>query len=581
MIPLKHSLVRGVRQASDFLMALQLTGASRYDIPANLMLRLPIVVIGGGLTAIDTATEAQAYYAVQVEKFLRTYEEVCKVRKEEDIKKIWNEEEQQMAQEFLEHARLLRTERDKARQEKRAPRINSWLRRWGGSTIVYRRGFVESPSYRLNPEEVRYAFEEGLGFIENVVPMEVEVDSYRYAKGLRVRKPDGQESVIPARTILVAAGTHPNTALAQEETGRHWTFDDKYFQAYDEQGEKVYCERIAKPSRVEVLLSKEEDGRALSFFGDMHASFAGNVAKAMGSALLGYPVITRILRGRAPTKVSAQALARRMHQEFRVVVHQVIRLTPTIVEVILQAPRAAAKFEPGQFYRLQNFEAFAPKRGAVKWVMEGLALTGAWVDKEQGLLSTIVLEVGGSSSLCTLLRQGEPVGLMGPTGTPTEIPQNETVCLIGGGLGNAVLFSIGLALRQKGNRVLYFAGYKKQEDRYKEEYIEQASDYVVWCCDQSPGFIANRPGDKVFVGNLVDALLAYAKGRLGPTEIPLQDVDRMIVIGSDRMMAAIKQARQGILAQYLKPEHQALGSINSPMQCMMKGNLWTVFTNSL
>ena len=33
-------------------------------------------------------------------------------------------------------------------------------------------------------------------------------------------------------------------------------------------------------------------------------------------------------------------------------------------------------------------------------MMEGLALTGAWVDKAKGLLSLIVLEMGGSSRLC-------------------------------------------------------------------------------------------------------------------------------------------------------------------------------------
>ena len=35
---------------------------------------------------------------------------------------------------------------------------------------------------------------------------------------------------------------------------------------------------------------------------------------------------------------------------------------------------------------------------------------------------------------------------MGPTGAPTEIAAKETVLLAGGGLGNAVLFSIGAAL---------------------------------------------------------------------------------------------------------------------------------------
>ena len=82
-----------------------------------------------------------------------------------------------------------------------------------------------------------------------------------------------------------------------------------------------------------------------------------------------------------------------------------------------------------------------------KDAMEGLALTGAWIDEEKGLLGTIVLEMGGSSDLCALLKPGEPVVLMGPTGTPTEIPENETVVLAGGGLGNAVLFSIGQAMR--------------------------------------------------------------------------------------------------------------------------------------
>src|SRR5712691_4324846 len=74
VIPMKNGLVPGVRQASDFLMALQLTGAAKPDSIANLTVRLPVVVIGGGLTAIDTATEALAYYPVQVEKFLFRYE---------------------------------------------------------------------------------------------------------------------------------------------------------------------------------------------------------------------------------------------------------------------------------------------------------------------------------------------------------------------------------------------------------------------------------------------------------------------------------------------------------------------------
>jgi hypothetical protein len=199
-----------------------------------------------------------------------------------------------------------------------------------------------------------------------------------------------------------------------------------------------------------------------------------------------------------------------------------------------------------------------------------LALTGAWVDAKQGLVSTIVLEMGGSSDLCALLRPGERVVLMGPTGTPTETPAGETVLLAGGGLGNAVLFSIGQALRQAGSKVLYFAGYRKPIDRYKIAEIEAAADVIVWCCDQGPQFKPGRPQDLSFVGNIVEAMHAYASGNLGAQPISLKDVDRIVAIGSDRMMGAVAAARHGVLAPYLKAGHCGIGSINSPMQCMMK-----------
>ena len=80
VLDLPNGLARGVRAASDFLMALQLTGAAKKDSIANLQIRLPVVVIGGGLTAIDTATESLAYYPLQVEKFLVRHEALVQER---------------------------------------------------------------------------------------------------------------------------------------------------------------------------------------------------------------------------------------------------------------------------------------------------------------------------------------------------------------------------------------------------------------------------------------------------------------------------------------------------------------------
>ena len=144
---------------------------------------------------------------------------------------------------------------------------------------------------------------------------------------------------------------------------------------------------------------------------------------------------------------------------------------------------------------------------------------------------------------------------MGPTGAATELPENGTVLLCGGGLGNAVLFSIGKKARALGNRVIYFAGYKKAEDFYKREELEAAADVLVLSVDRGEPIPARRPSDRSFVGNIVEAMLAYATGRLGETPIPLSDAERLIVIGSDRMMAAVARARHGVLAPHLDPRH--------------------------
>jgi NADPH-dependent glutamate synthase beta subunit-like oxidoreductase/NAD(P)H-flavin reductase len=555
VLEIPNGFARGVRAASDFLMALQLTGAAKRESIANLQIRLPVVVVGGGLTAIDTATESLAYYAVQVEKFLLRYEQLGA-----DIS--WNAEERQIAGEFLAHARALRA----ARPEERLGLLKSW----GGVTIAYRRRLVDSPSYTLNHEEVEKALQEGISFAEGLSPTRIEVDEHGHARAVRFAA-EGMEIELPARSVLIAAGTQPNTVLAREE-GVSLALDGKYFQACDEAGQPLRPERhAAKPQHPDVLLHRRDDGRFMSFFGDLHPSYFGNVVKAMGSAKQGYPVVSRVLSKSAnASSLDDASFLARLNRDLRAVVHEVRRLTPRIVEVVLRAPVAARRFHPGQFYRMQNFEAMAQRVPGTTLAMEGLALTGAWVDREKGLISVIALEMGGSADLLAYLRPGEPVVLMGPTGTPTEIPRGENVVLAGGGLGNAVLFSIGRALRAAGSKVIYFAGYKQMSDRYRIEDIEASSDVVVWCCDEPPGFVPRRPQDRSFVGNIVQGMRAYASGALGTQPIPFSATERIIAIGSDSMMGAVAEARHGVLKEYLKPGHVAIGSINSPMQCMMK-----------
>jgi NADPH-dependent glutamate synthase beta subunit-like oxidoreductase/NAD(P)H-flavin reductase len=592
IIDMKNNLIRGIRKASDFLMALQLTGAFKRNALPNLQARLPAVVIGGGLTAIDTATELMAYYPLQVEKTLEQYEALSGAFGEPRVRGYYDPEELETVDEFLAHGREVRAERSRAANAGERPDFVPLVRAWGGVSIAYRKRMVDAPAYRLNHEEVIKALEEGIVFAENLNPLEAVPDERGALKDVIFRREgrerqEGQvgqvgqvESItLPARTLLVAAGTTPNITCEKEAPGT-FALDakKKFFQPHTVTlGADGRFH--AQPDADGFFTSYEYGGRFVSYYGDNHPRYAGNVVKAMASAKDGYPHVVKLfatelskLDSAAQPERDAQwkTLVGRLDEALTARVEDVIRLTPTIVEVVVKAPAAAQHFRPGQFYRLQNYESAARRSGRTPLLMEGIALTGAWVDKERGLLSLIALELGVSSRLVAYLKKGEPVVVMGPTGAPTEIPSGQNVLLLGGGLGNAVLFSIAKAMRDAGNKVIYFAGYKKGEDLFKREEIEAATDQVIWSTDMGAEVSPGRPQDAHFRGNIVQAMLAYQKGDLGRPLVPLDTVDRIIAIGSDRMMAAVKAARHGALEAFLKPDHVGIASINSPMQCMMK-----------
>lgn len=592
IVPMKNNLIRGIRKASDFLMALQLTGAFKRTIMANLQVQLPAIVIGGGLTGIDTATELMAYYPVQVEKTLDRFEKLVYSFGEERIWAMYNEEERAILTTFLEHGKAVRAERTRAEKAGEEPNFVQLVRSWGGVSLVYRKTLADAPAYRLNHEEVIKALEEGIGFIENLSPVEAVPNKYGAVSAIKFERfaqsEDGKwkatEEIVelPANTVCVAAGTSPNIIYEKEYPD---TFQlDKWRQFF-----AGFKEEIDEHGNIQLIpagvdeeaffTSYQKDGKYITYYGDNHPAYAGNVVKAMASAKHGYLHILNIFqRELAQLDVNAQEereaafnkLSQQLDEEMLAEVVSVDRLTPTIVEVIVKAPLAARKFQPGQFYRLQNFETGGDIVEGTNLMMEGIALTGAWIDEEKGWLSLIVLEMGVSSRLCASLRAGQQVIVMGPTGTPTEIPKGEQVLLAGGGLGNAVLFSIAKAMRDNGNRIVYFAGYRKKEDLFKRKEIEAATDQVIWSVDSGDMIDPERPQDLTFRGNIVQAMLAYGKGELGESLVALNSINRIIAIGSDRMMAAVKSARYNQLAEFFCHEHEAIGSINSPMQCMMK-----------
>jgi NADPH-dependent glutamate synthase beta subunit-like oxidoreductase len=295
IIDMKNNLACGIRKASDFLMALQLTGAFKRTALPNLQVRLPAVVIGGGLTAIDTATELAAYYPVQVEKTLDRYEVLVKEKGKDAVVASFNKVELEILEEFLAHGAAIREERARAAAAGVRPDFVKLVRGWGGVSLAYRKRMVDSPAYRLNHEEIIKALEEGISFVENVNPVEAVVDANNHVQAMRFTAP-GREVELPARSIMVAAGTTPNITYEKEHPGSfQMDSKKKFFAAHRavKQADGSFALESAGKG-VGFFTSYSKDGRFISYYGDNHPLYAGNVVKAMASARDGYPKVTAL-----------------------------------------------------------------------------------------------------------------------------------------------------------------------------------------------------------------------------------------------------------------------------------------------
>lgn len=586
------SLAPGMRQANDFLMALQLGNAAKKNSLSNLQVRLPAVVIGGGLTGVDTATEVQAYYITQVEKILARYEELVRVYSETKILSELDLPSQEILNEYLNHGHAVREEREKAKTQGKHPNFIKLIQQWGGVTIIYRRSMQESPAYINNHEELKKAFEEGIYYLEGLEPAAVDLNAAGHSDTLICRRRTrnennewltGTEEVqLPARSIFVATGTQPNIAYEFEHRGTFTRLGLHYQHYEDEDGELIISPGVqhSKEPNFGPFTSYKKNDYRVSLIGDSHPVFHGNVVKAIASGLRTYPKIVDVLKAKLgkPGKMQEyKQFAEQMRELFSAEIMQVERRAHNVVELVIKAPLAMKHFKPGQFYRLQNFETHAQQLHGTLLQLEPLALIAAGSDSEQGTLRFIVIEAGASSKLCSLLRPGEPVSLMGPAGVRYKIAEgHETVLIMGNALSIPLVLSYGPTLRAAGSRLIYVGAFKnKEEFAYCQQALENAADLIIWATEKEEDFKPSRPQDYAVSGACLESLHRYAQGKLAPgktqPEILLNDVDRIYLIGGSELLRGFQAARHSYLKNYLSKDPKVLGSVYSHMQCMLKG----------
>ncbi|CAO5675364.1 MAG: hypothetical protein HEEMFOPI_00221 [Holosporales bacterium] len=207
---IQNGFPKGVRFASDFLMSLQLTGAFKEDSVANLTVDMPIVVVGGGLTAVDTATEAQRYYLRQILKIKKHIDDIKKEGALSSFLSTLTKGEADQLNRWQDHADQYIKALKNAKEQEIVFDAKPLLKEWGGATVVYRKGLEDAPCFKLNPEEVKKAFEEGIDFKENTDIQSYNLDDDNNVIEIITTDTKTFETAShPARTVLIAIGTIP------------------------------------------------------------------------------------------------------------------------------------------------------------------------------------------------------------------------------------------------------------------------------------------------------------------------------------------------------------------------------------
>jgi ferredoxin--NADP+ reductase len=188
-------------------------------------------------------------------------------------------------------------------------------------------------------------------------------------------------------------------------------------------------------------------------------------------------------------------------------------LSPNVCRLVIDAPRVARAYRPGQFAILRIDE-----KG------ERIPLTIAEAKPEKGQIIFIIQTIGYTTKKLCSLNIGETVrDVAGPLGRPTELEKFGHVVLVGGGVGTAVIYPQAKALKDLGNRVTAIMGGRTKELVILEDELRQVCDEVIPCTDDG------SYGKKGFVTTALKEVIDKADPK----------VDAVMTAGPVMMMKAI------------------------------------------
>ncbi|MCK7468140.1 MAG: hypothetical protein MZU91_08480 [Desulfosudis oleivorans] len=377
-------------------------------------------------------------------------------------------ESKEVLDEFLAHGRLARAERERANKENRKPDFTALIQQWGGVTVAYRRKLSESPAYQRNHEEVIKAMEEGIYYADCMSPAAAALDEHAHVSALVCKRmkenaegklvESDEEVRMPARAIFVATGAKPNIAYFFEHRGT-FELDGSHYKAHEVARRGGRGQQVLQDPRLRPVHLVQQGWQARQLRRRHPPDLRRQRGEGGGLRLPHLPqdhggARRARHRGRATTWSTPRSArtCRTCSSRASIAVHALRERTPW--SSIIHAPMAAKRFKPGQIYRLQNYERLSP---VVDWHTPAERNHGD--HRLEGGCRTRHRHADRAGARRRApgwprpSRPGEPIALMGPSGTAAHIPHNQTLLIVADRIGATGVRALGPALqgrRQQG-----------------------------------------------------------------------------------------------------------------------------------
>lgn len=154
------------------------------------------------------------------------------------------------------------------------------------------------------------------------------------------------------------------------------------------------------------------------------------------------------------------------------------QLAPLVNEYVIKAELVAKHAQPGQFVILRVDEEG-----------ERIPFTICDYDASEGTITILVQEVGSSTAkLAAIPEKGEIADFVGPLGNATDLSGYESIVLVGGGIGSAVIYPQAKKLHASGVKCDVIVGARnKQLVMYEDEFRANCDHLTITTDDGSYG----------------------------------------------------------------------------------------------